>query len=161
MPPMSFNGIVTKAGFMNKTATVTVSRQIIHKLTGKVRPLVNIMSCGNWSQSSANWAKQKISSSWWTQWSVTCLTCLCFPIQFRQIPVLRQHDIVVIRNCPPLSAMKRFKLEKILKSPETEHDLARARRAKHGIASSELPQGSVLQAIKNSWWLQYHSPWDT
>ena len=38
MPPMAFNGIVTKAGVMNKTVTVTVSRQIIHKLTGKVRP---------------------------------------------------------------------------------------------------------------------------
>jgi len=36
MPPMAFNGVVTKAGFMNKTATVTVSRWVIHKLTGKV-----------------------------------------------------------------------------------------------------------------------------
>ena len=35
---MAFNGIVTKVGRMRKTATVTVSRQIIHKLTGKVRP---------------------------------------------------------------------------------------------------------------------------
>ena len=45
--------------------------------------------------------------------------------------------------------MKRFILEKILKSPETEHDLARARRAQQK-ASSGLPQGSVLQAVKNS-----------
>ena len=37
MPPMAFNGIVTKAGFMQKTATVTVSRWVMHKLTGKVR----------------------------------------------------------------------------------------------------------------------------
>lgn len=37
MPPMAFNGIVTKAGFMKKTATVTVSRWVVHKLTGKVR----------------------------------------------------------------------------------------------------------------------------
>lgn len=36
MPPMAFNGVVTKAGFMNKTVTVTVSRWVIHKLTGKV-----------------------------------------------------------------------------------------------------------------------------
>ena len=36
MPPMSFVGIVTKAGFMNKTATVTVSRWVIDKITGKV-----------------------------------------------------------------------------------------------------------------------------
>jgi hypothetical protein len=37
MPPMSFFGVVTKAGFMNKTATVTVSRWVIDKKTGKVR----------------------------------------------------------------------------------------------------------------------------
>jgi hypothetical protein len=37
MPPMTLNGVVTKAGFMNKTVTVTVSRFIAHKLTGKVR----------------------------------------------------------------------------------------------------------------------------
>jgi hypothetical protein len=34
---MSFLGVVTKAGFMNKTATVTVSRWVIDKRTGKVR----------------------------------------------------------------------------------------------------------------------------
>jgi small subunit ribosomal protein S17 len=34
---MSFFGIVTKAGFMNKTATVTVSRWVIDIKTGKVR----------------------------------------------------------------------------------------------------------------------------
>jgi hypothetical protein len=37
MPPMSFFGVVTKAGFMNKTATVTVSRWVIDAKTGKVR----------------------------------------------------------------------------------------------------------------------------
>jgi hypothetical protein len=36
MPPMSFVGVVTKAGFMKKTATVTVSRWVIDKRTGKV-----------------------------------------------------------------------------------------------------------------------------
>lgn len=42
MPPMAFRGVVTKAGCMNKTATITVSRFIIHKLTGKVRtPLLS------------------------------------------------------------------------------------------------------------------------
>jgi len=35
MPPMSFLGLVTKAGFMKKTATVTVSRWVIDKKTGK------------------------------------------------------------------------------------------------------------------------------
>jgi hypothetical protein len=34
---MSFFGVVTKAGFMNKTATVTVSRWVIDAKTGKVR----------------------------------------------------------------------------------------------------------------------------
>ena len=36
--PMSLTGIVTKAGFMNKTATVTVSRHVAHPRTGKVCP---------------------------------------------------------------------------------------------------------------------------
>ena len=36
MPPMALMGVVTKVGFMNKTATVTVSRYILHKITGKV-----------------------------------------------------------------------------------------------------------------------------
>ena len=37
MPPLSFFGVVTKAGFMNKTASVTVSRWVIDAKTGKVR----------------------------------------------------------------------------------------------------------------------------
>jgi hypothetical protein len=37
MPPMSFLGVVTKAGFINKTATVAVSRWVIDAKTGKVR----------------------------------------------------------------------------------------------------------------------------
>jgi hypothetical protein len=37
MPPMSFLGVVTKSGFMNKTATVAVSRWVIDAKTGKVR----------------------------------------------------------------------------------------------------------------------------
>jgi hypothetical protein len=36
MPPMTLKGIVTKVGVMQKTATVTVSRWVIHKQTGKV-----------------------------------------------------------------------------------------------------------------------------
>lgn len=40
MPPMSFTGIVTKVGCMNKTATVTVYRNVTHKLTGKVSALL-------------------------------------------------------------------------------------------------------------------------
>jgi hypothetical protein len=37
MPPMSFLGVVTKSGFMNKTATVAVSRWVVDAKTGKVR----------------------------------------------------------------------------------------------------------------------------
>ncbi|KAF8213166.1 nucleic acid-binding protein [Mycena galopus ATCC 62051] len=39
---------------------------------------------------------------------------------------LRKDDIVVIRNCPPVSKLKRFKLETILHSPERERALQRA-----------------------------------
>lgn len=42
---------------------------------------------------------------------------------------LREGDTVLIRNCPPVSARKRFKLEKIIKSPETERDEMHARMA--------------------------------
>jgi hypothetical protein len=35
---MSFLGVVTKAGFMSKTATVAVSRWAVDAKTGKVRP---------------------------------------------------------------------------------------------------------------------------
>lgn len=42
---------------------------------------------------------------------------------------LRIDDTVLVRNCPPISARKRFTLEKILKSPETERDEMHARMA--------------------------------
>jgi ribosomal protein S17 len=37
MPPMAFTGTVIKQGFINKTVTVTVRRQFLHKRTGKAR----------------------------------------------------------------------------------------------------------------------------
>ena len=37
--------------------------------------------------------------------------------------VLRINDEVLIRNCPPISARKRFTLDQILRSPETQHEL--------------------------------------
>ncbi|KAF7310809.1 Polyamine transporter 1 [Mycena chlorophos] len=40
---------------------------------------------------------------------------------------LRKEDIVVIRNCPPVSKLKRFKLETVLQSPETEREALRAK----------------------------------
>lgn len=44
MPPLALQGIVTKVGFMEKTATVTVSSFIVHKLTGKVRYLPKLLT---------------------------------------------------------------------------------------------------------------------
>lgn len=42
------------------------------------------------------------------------------------LPALRLHDKVFIRNSPPISARKRFRLEKIISSPETVRELAHA-----------------------------------
>ncbi|KAI0917802.1 hypothetical protein AcV5_003954 [Taiwanofungus camphoratus] len=93
MPPMAFAGLVTKAGFMNKTATVTISRWVVHPKTGK---------------------RLERSKKFLTH---------------DENNQLREGDTVLIRNCPPVSARKRFKLEKILKSPETERDEMHARMA--------------------------------
>ncbi|KAL4069712.1 hypothetical protein V8B97DRAFT_615408 [Scleroderma yunnanense] len=99
MPPMAFAGIVTKVGCMNKTATVTVSRFIIHKVTGKrIERSTKILTHDEHNK-------------------------------------LRLNDRVTIRNCPPISARKRFKLEKIIHSPETERDLAHAELAKERMTS--------------------------
>ncbi|KIK96017.1 hypothetical protein PAXRUDRAFT_826443 [Paxillus rubicundulus Ve08.2h10] len=88
MPPMAFTGVVTKVGCMNKTATVTVSRHVIHKITGKrIERTTKILT-------------------------------------HDENNALRLHDNVLIRNCPPISARKRFTLEKILRSPETQRELA-------------------------------------
>ncbi len=38
-------------------------------------------------------------------------------------------DKVIIINCPPVSARKRFALHKILKSPDAERDAKHAREA--------------------------------
>ncbi|KDR85320.1 hypothetical protein GALMADRAFT_234124 [Galerina marginata CBS 339.88] len=103
MPPMSFHGIVTKAGFMNKTATVTVSRWVIHKLTGK----------------RIERSKKYLIHD--------------------EHNKLREDDLVVIRNCPPVSRMKRFTLETILKSPETDRDLARAHKAQETRSPAQNP----------------------
>ncbi|KAI3622322.1 30s ribosomal protein s17 [Moniliophthora roreri] len=93
MPPMAFQGLVTKVGFMNKTATVTVSRWAVHRVTGK----------------RIERTKKYLTHDPENK--------------------LRKDDVVIIRNCPPVSARKRFKLEKIVKSPETERELLRAQRA--------------------------------
>ncbi|KAF8229764.1 nucleic acid-binding protein [Tricholoma matsutake] len=111
MPPMAFTGIVTKAGCMNKTATVTVSRWVIHKITGK----------------RIERSKKYLVHDEKNQ--------------------LRKDDIVTIRNCPPVSALKRFKLENILKSPVTERDIARARKTEE-YARSESMRKTLLSRLK-------------
>ncbi|PCH32959.1 nucleic acid-binding protein [Wolfiporia cocos MD-104 SS10] len=93
MPPMAFTGVVTKVGFMNKTATVTVSRWIMHPRTGK---------------------RIERSKKYLTH---------------DERNELRHGDTVLIRNCPPISARKRFKLEQIIKRPDEERDEAHARMA--------------------------------
>ncbi|KAI0698643.1 hypothetical protein C8Q76DRAFT_589335, partial [Earliella scabrosa] len=90
MPPMSLIGQVTKVGFMNKTATVTVSRYVFHPKTGK---------------------RLERSKKYLTH---------------DESNQLRPSDTVLIRNCPPISARKRFTLEKVLKSPEREREALHA-----------------------------------
>ncbi|KAF5355774.1 hypothetical protein D9756_004068 [Leucocoprinus leucothites] len=99
MPPMTLQGIVTKVGFMNKTATVTVSRWIVHNITGKRIE-----------------RRKKF-------------------LVHDEKNRLQQDDVVLIRNCPPVSARKRFALQRILESPLTERELARTRQAEGTRAS--------------------------
>jgi len=84
---MTLKGIVTKVGVMKKTATVTVSRWVIHKQTGK-----RIERSKKYLTHDENGG-------------------------------LRINDQVLIRNCPPISARKRFTLDQVLRSPETQHEL--------------------------------------
>lgn len=102
---MAFTGLVTKVGFMSKTATVTVSRWVTHPRTGK----------------RLERSKKYLTHDEENQ--------------------LRQGDTVLIRNCPPISARKRFTLERVLKSPETERDEMHARMAQ--AASSIAAQSSA------------------
>ncbi|KAF8739340.1 hypothetical protein AX14_009912 [Amanita brunnescens Koide BX004] len=106
MPPMAFKGLVIKAGFMNKTATVSVSRWVLHKITGK----------------RIERTKKYLVHD--------------------EKNVLRKDDLVTIRNCPPVSALKRFKLEKILKSPERERAMLKAHLAQSQPSESALPAQS-------------------
>ncbi|KAI0050330.1 nucleic acid-binding protein [Auriscalpium vulgare] len=109
MPPMSFVGTVTKAGFMRKTATVTVSRWVVDKRTGK-----------------------RIARS------------KKFLVHDEQ-DQLRQEDSVVIRNCPPISARKRFTLETVVHSPTRERELAHL-VARESAASTSIPAPSETQS---------------
>ncbi|KAI0932989.1 hypothetical protein AcW2_001449 [Taiwanofungus camphoratus] len=116
MPPMAFAGLVTKAGFMNKTATVTISRWVVHPKTGKVcnRNIIYCLTVNRTNYSFHVIQRLERSKKFLTH---------------DENNQLREGDTVLIRNCPPVSARKRFKLEKILKSPETERDEMHARMA--------------------------------
>lgn len=83
MPPFILTGIVTKSGFMKKTATVTVSRFMFHpkthKVSGTTLPFPVVVEL----QMSESWTKQEISYSrprewYFSPWSRTqshLLTC--------------------------------------------------------------------------------------
>ncbi|KAH6916843.1 polyamine transporter 1 [Coprinopsis sp. MPI-PUGE-AT-0042] len=116
MPPMTFNGVVTKAGFMNKTVTVTVSRFINHKLTGK-----RIVRSKKY-------------------------------LVHDEENKLRTEDLVVIRNCPPISARKRFTVHQLVESPETEREIARAKRVEQQAneSSSTTTSSPILDAVKKA-----------
>ncbi|KAH9911855.1 uncharacterized protein B0H18DRAFT_961574 [Fomitopsis serialis] len=96
MPPMAFTGLVTKVGCMNKTATVTVSRFVLHPRVGK---------------------RLEKTKKYLTHDENNRLTAVPYP-------ELRHGDLVLIRNCPPISARKRFALERIIQSPEREREKA-------------------------------------
>ena len=44
------------------------------------------------------------------------------------------NDTVLIRNCTPISARKRFTLERVIKSPEREREALHARQAAEAAA---------------------------
>jgi len=89
---------------MNKTATVTVTRPVMHKRTGKL-----------------------------------LMTRKKFLIH-DEMNALKLDDTVVIRNCPPVSARKRFTLEKVLKSPEMEREKARLAREAQVTEAEPAPE---------------------
>ncbi|TDL21256.1 hypothetical protein BD410DRAFT_790017 [Rickenella mellea] len=83
MPLLALKGVVTKCGFMNKTATVTVSKWVVHPRS-----------------------KKRIERS--TKY-----------LTHDPENKLKMNDLVIIRNCPHVSARKYFVLETILHSPES------------------------------------------
>lgn len=71
--------------------------------------------------------------------SITSPSAIC--------PELRLNDQVVIRNCPPISARKRFKLETVVKSPEREREEHHRRLAEEAAeAAKTQTQGQTQTA---------------
>lgn len=56
------------------------------------------------------------------------------------------EDTVIIRNCPPVSARKRFALETIIKSPETERLERKAKKAAEEEAMKKLQVQAATSA---------------
>jgi len=112
---MAFTGIVTKVGVMNKTATVTVPRFVVHKRTGKR-----------------------------LERSTKILT-------HDENNELRLEDTVVVRHTRPISARKRFTLEKILKSPIGDAAAVKAASMDAAVKPPlSLPQPSKPTALPSS-----------
>ncbi|EIN12893.1 nucleic acid-binding protein [Punctularia strigosozonata HHB-11173 SS5] len=112
MPPMSFVGQVTKVGCMNKTATVTVSRWVVHPRTRK-----------RIERSKKYHAHDEHNQC-------------------------RLEDTVLIRNCRPISKLKAFAVEKILRSPEREHEAMIAERLRKDEKAKEAEE-RMRQAALN------------
>lgn len=133
MPPFILTGLVTKSGFMQKTATVTVSRFMYHPKTHK----------------RIERSKKYLAHD--------------------PENVMKTGDTVTIRLCRPLSARKRFVLNEIIKSPESEWQKMHANRQEHQHQQSTSqggdgePQGPLdvtagVEALKKVEELQNETP---
>jgi len=100
MSSLILRGVVTKVGYMNKTATVSVSSWIMHPRTMKR------------IERSKKYLTHDPENK------------------------LRMDDMVLIQNCPPVSARKRFVVHTVLKRSETSRDAGRVREAQATRAKS-------------------------
>ncbi|KAF7985296.1 hypothetical protein HWV62_6459 [Athelia sp. TMB] len=130
---MAFTGMVTKVGVMNKTATVTVPRYIIHKRTGKVctAPLryprteqltILYVTAHREEHEDIDARRAQPTELFYAE--------------------LQLDDTVFIRHTAPISARKRFTLEKILKSPFSDAVEAKAAM----VAAAAKAQGRLDRA---------------
>ncbi|OJT15579.1 hypothetical protein TRAPUB_6179 [Trametes pubescens] len=135
MPPMSFVGQVTKVGFMNKTATISVSRFVFHPKTGKVRLRLRLRLLTRPPDVliGTHDVLQRLERS------KKYLT-------HDEENTLRMKDTVLIRNCPPISARKRFTVEKVIKSPEREREELHARQAAEAALRQQQSSTSTASA---------------
>ncbi|KAI0673296.1 hypothetical protein C8Q78DRAFT_1077557 [Trametes maxima] len=136
MPPMSLVGQVTKVGFMHKTATVTVSRFIFHPKTGK-RLERSRKYLTHDEENSASFLSASPSRL------LPRLSLITLP---GPSTGLRMRDTVLIRNCPPISARKRFTLEKVIKSPEREREALHERQHLEAQQQQQQQQQQAAEA---------------